>query len=98
MIRWRRDKTVRVEMMKPAVIQQEVDRKLFFGLTIDELKKYFAAHPEKFRKPENVTLSEIFLSSAGKNEAEVKARALQLVAAVTRGRRFQHHRDRQFRA
>ena len=80
--------TVRVEMMKSAVIQQEVDRKLFFGLTIDELKKYFAAHPEKFRKPENVTLSEIFLSSAGKNEAEVKARALQLVAQLRAGADF----------
>ena len=28
--------TLRVEMMKQAVIQQEVDRKVFFGLTMDE--------------------------------------------------------------
>lgn len=80
--------TMRVEMMKQAVIQQEVDRKIFFGLTMDELKKYFAAHPEKFRKPETVTLSEIFLSSAGKNEAEVKARALKLVADLRAGADF----------
>jgi peptidyl-prolyl cis-trans isomerase SurA len=80
--------TMRVEMMKQAVIQQEVDRKIFLGLTIDELKKYFAAHPEKFRKPETVTLSEIFLSSAGKNEAEVKARALKLVAELRAGADF----------
>jgi peptidyl-prolyl cis-trans isomerase SurA len=80
--------TLRIEMMKQAVIQQEVDRKIFFGLTIDELKKYFAAHPEKFRKPETVTLSEIFLSSAGKNEAEVKARALKLVAELRAGADF----------
>lgn len=80
--------TMRIEMMKQAVIQQEVDRKIFFGLTMDELKKYFAAHPEKFRKPETVTLSEIFLSSAGKNEAEVKARALKLVADLRGGADF----------
>ncbi|MEP6743722.1 MAG: peptidyl-prolyl cis-trans isomerase [bacterium] len=80
--------TLRVEMMKQAVIQQEVDRKIFFGLTLDELKKYFQAHPDKFRKPENVTLSEIFLSSAGKNEAEVKAKALQLVAQLRAGADF----------
>lgn len=80
--------TMRVEMMKQAVIQQEVDRKIFFGLTMDELKKYFQAHPEKFRKPETVTLSEIFLSSAGKNEAEVKARALKLVAELRAGADF----------
>jgi peptidyl-prolyl cis-trans isomerase SurA len=80
--------TLRVEMMKQAVIQQEVDRKIFFSLTIDELKKYFQAHQDKFRKPENVTLSEIFLSSAGKNEAEVKAKALQLVAQLRAGADF----------
>ena len=80
--------TLRVEIMKQAVIQQEVDRKLFFGSTIDELRKYFQEHQEKFRKPENVTISEIFLSSAGKNEAEVKARALELVRQLRAGADF----------
>lgn len=80
--------TLRVEIMKQAVIQQEVNRKTFFGLTTPELKKYFDAHQDKFRKPENVTLSEIFLSSAGKNEAEVKARALELVRQLRAGANF----------
>lgn len=80
--------TLRTEIMKQMVIQQEVDRKIFFGLTMDELKKYFQANQVKFRKPENVTLSEIFLSSAGKNEAEVKARALELVRQLRAGADF----------
>ena len=80
--------TLRVEIMKQAVIQQEVDRKIFFGSTTDELKKYFQEHQEKFRKPESVTISEIFLSSAGKNEAEVKARALGLVTQLRAGADF----------
>jgi len=80
--------TVRAEMMKQAVLQQEVDRKLFFSFTMDELQKYFQAHPEKFRKPENVTISEIFLSFAGKNEADVKARANELVAQLRGGADF----------
>ena len=80
--------TLRTEIMKQAVIQQEVDRKIFFGLTMDELKKYFQEHQDKFRKPENVTISEIFLSSAGKNEAEVKARALELVTQLRAGADF----------
>lgn len=80
--------TLRTEIMKQAVIQQEVDRKLFFGFTPDELKKYFQEHQDKFRKPENVTISEIFLSSAGKNEAEVKARALELVRQLRAGAGF----------
>jgi peptidyl-prolyl cis-trans isomerase SurA len=80
--------TLRTEIMKQAVIQQEVDRKIFFGLTIDELKKYFQEHQDKFRKPESVTISEIFLSSAGKNDAEVKARTLELVTQLRAGADF----------
>ena len=80
--------TLRVELMKQAVVQQEVDRKLFFGWTMPELQKYFQEHQDKFRKPESVTLSEIFLSSAGKNEAEVKARALDLVRQLRGGADF----------
>lgn len=80
--------TMRTELMKQAVIQQEVDRRIFFGLTVDELKKYYDAHPDRFRKPESVGLSEIFLSLAGKNEADVKARALELVAQLRAGADF----------
>jgi peptidyl-prolyl cis-trans isomerase SurA len=80
--------TLRTELMKQAVIQQEVDRKLFYGPTVPELQKYFQDHPEKFRKPENVTISEIFLSLAGKNEADVKARANELVAQLRAGADF----------
>lgn len=80
--------TLRTELMKQAVIQQEVDRKIFFSLTQDELKKYFQANQAKFVKPENVTISEIYLSSAGKNEAAVKARAAELVTQLRAGADF----------
>jgi peptidyl-prolyl cis-trans isomerase SurA len=80
--------TMRSEIMKQAVIQQEVDRKIFFGLTIDELKKYFQDHQDKFRKPESVTISEIYLGTAGKNEADVKARATELVTQLRSGADF----------
>ena len=80
--------TLRTELMKQAVIQKEVDSKVFFSLTMDELKKYFQEHQDKFRKPESVTISEIFLSFAGKNEADVKARALELVTQLRSGADF----------
>ncbi len=80
--------TLRTELMKQAVIQQEVDRKIFFGLTIDELKKYFEANKEKFKKPESVGLSEIFLSMTGKREEDVKARAMELVTQLRAGADF----------
>ena len=80
--------TLRTEMMKQAVIQQEVDRKTFLSLSSDELKKYFEANRAKFTKPEAVVLSEIFLSFAGKNEADVKARAMELVTQLRAGADF----------
>ena len=80
--------TLRAEIMKQAVVQQEVDRKIFFGLTMDELKKYFEAHRDKFFKPETIDMSEIFLSFAGKSEADVKARATELVTQLRAGADF----------
>ncbi len=80
--------TMRTEMMKQAVLESEVDSKLFYGLGTDELRKYFDTHKDKFLKPETVELSEIFLSLAGKNEADVKARATQLVVQIRGGADF----------
>ena len=80
--------TMRVEIMKQAVLESEVDRKLFYNFTSDELHKYFDTHKDKFLKPDSVDLSEIFLSLAGKQEAEVKARADQLVSQARGGADF----------
>ena len=80
--------SLRNELMKQAVMQQEVDRKIYFSLTMDELKKYFEANRDKFLKPENVVISEIYLTFAGKNEADVKAKALELVAQLRAGADF----------
>ena len=80
--------TLRNEIMKQAVMQQEVDRRIYFGLSLDELKKYFEAHREKFLKPESVVISEIYLTFAGKNEADVKAKAMELVAQLRAGADF----------
>ena len=81
-------RTMRTEMMKQAVIQQEVDRRVYLGFTPDEVKKYFDSHPDQFRKPESIKLSEIWLSTAGKDEAAVKARALELIAQIRAGADF----------
>ncbi|HEY8228795.1 MAG TPA: peptidyl-prolyl cis-trans isomerase [Pyrinomonadaceae bacterium] len=80
--------TMRAEMMKQAVLQQEVDRPLYFRFSTDEVKKYFEAHKDKFRKPETVTLSEIYLSSNNKDDAAVKARATELVTQLRAGADF----------
>jgi parvulin-like peptidyl-prolyl isomerase len=80
--------TLRAEIMKQAVLENEVDSKIFYGLSADELHKYFDAHRDKFLKPEALELSEIFLSLAGKQEADVKAQAAQLVDQLRKGADF----------
>lgn len=81
-------RTMRTEMMKQAVLQQEVDRKVYLGPSTDEVKKYYDAHPDKFRKPETVKLSEIYLLTTGKDEAAVRARAVELVTQARAGADF----------
>jgi parvulin-like peptidyl-prolyl isomerase len=81
-------RTMRTEMMKSAVLQQEVDRKVYLGFSGDEVKKYFDAHPDKFRKPESLKLSEIYLVTTDKDEAAVKARALELITQARAGADF----------
>jgi peptidyl-prolyl cis-trans isomerase SurA len=77
--------TLRRQYMKQAVLQREVDAKIYYGLTNDELQKYYAANRSKFA---SVTISEIFLSLAGRSEAEVQAKAADLVARARGGADF----------
>ncbi|PYS94956.1 MAG: hypothetical protein DMF65_14700 [Acidobacteria bacterium] len=77
--------TLRRQYMKQAVLQREVDSKVYFGLTDQELRQYYDAHRDKFA---SLTLSEIFLSLAGRSDAEVKARAEQLAAQARGGTDF----------
>lgn len=81
-------RTMRAEMMKQAVMQQEVDRRVYLGFSLDELKKYYDAHPDKFRKPESIKLSEIYLSINGKDEASVQARVQDLISQIRAGADF----------
>lgn len=77
--------TLRKHYMRQAVLANEVDRKIFFGLTEAEAKKYHAENRTKFQ---SVTLSEIFLSLAGRDEAQVLAKAKQVIADARAGKDF----------
>jgi len=46
--------TMRAEMMKQAVFQQEVDRKLYLGFSPDEVKKYYEATLTSFANPKTL--------------------------------------------
>jgi parvulin-like peptidyl-prolyl isomerase len=80
--------TMRIEIMKQAVLESEVDSKLFYSFSQDELHKYFDTHQAIFLKPESVELSEIFLALAGKQEPDVKTLATKLVGQLRGGADF----------
>lgn len=80
---WRR------ELIPALVFRYEVDGKIYNGLTQKELKDYFEKNKEKFRKPETITISEIFLSFAGRDENQVKAKAADLVKQLRAGANFE---------
>ena len=78
--------TIRRQFMKQAVLQREVDAKVYYGLTDKELRDYYNAHRDRFV---SVTLSEVFLSLAGRTEEEVKAKAADLARRARSGVSFE---------
>lgn len=71
------------------IIQKEVQGKIYWGVTAKEVKDYYEKHKAKFTKPETVTISEIFLSYAGRDENAVREKAKQLVAQLRGGADFE---------
>lgn len=80
---WRKQAT------RESVLNREVNSKIYWGSTSKDLKEYFDKHKDKFTKPERVTLSEIFLSFAGRDEAAVREKAKQLAAQLKGGADFE---------
>ena len=58
-------------LLTQEVIRQEVGGRMDIGT--DEVKKYYDAHKQDFVRPEQVELSEIFLSTEGKTPEEIAA-------------------------
>lgn len=79
---------LRKQFTREMVISREVDQKIYWAPTATELRKYFDGHKEKFSKPEVVTLSNLFLNYAGRDEPTVKEKAKQLVARLRKGEDF----------
>jgi len=76
---------LRRQYTKQAVLQREVDARIYYGLTDAELRTYYDANRARFL---SVTLSEIFLSLAGHGEGDVQAKAAEIVAAARGGADF----------
>jgi hypothetical protein len=70
------------------IIQKEVQGKIYWGASAKEVKDYFEKNKAKFTKPETVTISELFLSYAGRDENAVREKAKQLLAQLRGGADF----------
>lgn len=79
---WRR------QMIKDTVLQREVGGRVYWGWQSKEMKAYYEKHKAKFTKPETLTLSEIFLSFAGRDENAVRDKAKMLVTQLRSGADF----------
>ena len=76
------------QIMNELVYSELVDRALYWDITDKDLKDYYEKNKGKFTTPASLTLSEIFLSFAGKNEADVRAKAKQIVESARKGEDF----------
>ncbi len=63
--------TIRNGLLTQEVVRREVGSHINIGN--DEVKQYYDAHPQEFTRPEQVVLSEIFLSTDGKGPEEIEA-------------------------
>ena len=79
---------MRKQLTRERVIQQEVQSKVYWSFNGKELKDYYEAHKDKFTKPETVSISELFLSFAGRDEATVRAKANDLYTQLKAGADF----------
>ncbi len=62
---------IRTQILTQQVISKEVGSRI--TISREEMQAYYDANKEKLRRPEQVRLSEIFLSTEGKKPEEVKA-------------------------
>lgn len=78
----------RKQAIRDRVIQREVQSKVYWEANGKQLKDYFEKNKGKFTKPETISISELFLSFAGRDEAAVREKAKQLYAQLKGGADF----------
>ncbi|MFN2411922.1 MAG: peptidyl-prolyl cis-trans isomerase [Pyrinomonadaceae bacterium] len=78
----------RKQAVREAVLQREVFSKVYWGASAKELRNYYDKNRARFTKPETISISEIFLGYAGRDETAVKEKAKRLVTQIRGGADF----------
>ncbi len=81
--------TWRTQIIRERVIQREVQSKVYWEPTGTQVKEYYEKNKSKFTKPETVSISELFLGFAGRDEATVREAAKQIHAQLRAGGDFE---------
>lgn len=79
---WRKQAT------RDMVLQREVQQKVYWEANGKQLREYFDKNKAKFTKPETISISEIFLSFAGRDENATREKAKKLVEQLRGGADF----------
>ena len=80
--------SLRNQLTRERVLQQDLQAKVYWGFSSKELKDYYDKHRDKFTKPEMVSVSELYLGFAGRDENAVKEKAKQLYDQLKAGADF----------
>lgn len=78
----------RKQAIRERVLQREVQSAVYWKPNGKELKDYYEKNKGKFTKPETISISELFLSFAGRDEAAVREKAKQIHAQLKGGADF----------
>lgn len=80
--------TWRKQAIRERVLQREVQAAVYWKPNGKELKDYYEKNKTKFTKPETISISELFLNFAGRDETAVREKAKQLYAQLKGGADF----------
>lgn len=78
----------RKQFIRDLVLQDQVQKKVYWGFTTKEVKDYYDKNKSKFTKPETISVSELFLGFAGREIATVREKAKLLVTQARGGADF----------
>lgn len=79
----------RKQLTRDIVLARDVDQRVYWSWKSNEIKDYYEKNKSKFTKAETITISEIFLSFAGRDEAAVREKAKKIVADIRAGASFE---------
>jgi len=79
---------IKENMMRDAVMNQEVYGSIYRALSEREKREFYEAHKEKFMQPGELKLSELFISVEGRSFSELDAKGKEIVTAARGGTAF----------